>query len=173
MSSTGIFTGRVWRLGDNIDTDVIAPGRYLQLSMKELGKQTLKAVRPDFADGFQPGEIILAGRNFGCGSSREHAPRVLKEIGASVIVAPSFARIFYRNCLAVGLPIALLAEDADFVADHDEITVDLDAAALTHTDSGKQAKLRAIPPEVRDLLDKGGVVPLIRAIVAERRAQQS
>lgn len=165
------FSGRAWRLGDNIDTDVIAPGKLLQLGAKEIAKHTLKTIRTDLAPGFARGDLLLAGKNFGCGSSRELAPRALIELGVSVVVAQSFARIFYRNCLAIGLPLAILSAPADFVADRDSVEVDLVRAQLSHPQSGQLVALRETPVEMLRLLEKGGIVPLIEAIGREQQAQ--
>jgi 3-isopropylmalate/(R)-2-methylmalate dehydratase small subunit len=165
------FQGRAWRLGDNIDTDVIAPGKYVQLGFKDIAKHTLEAVRPELPGQFAPGDVLLAGRNFGCGSSREQAPRALKELGVAVIVATSFARIFYRNCLAIGLPIALVTGETGFICDRDMVVVDLTASELRHDGSGRTAPLKATPREVIDLLKKGGIEPLIREIARAQREE--
>jgi 3-isopropylmalate/(R)-2-methylmalate dehydratase small subunit len=169
MSTATSFRGRAWLLGENIDTDAIAPGKYIQLGAKDIAKHTLSAIRPDLAPNFRPGDLIVAGRNFGCGSSREQAPRALRELGVAVIVAPSFARIFYRNCLAIGQPVAIVDGATDFVAEQDEVAVDLDAAELRHPASGRTVRLRRTPPEVVALFEKGGIEPLIREIARQQR----
>ena len=163
------FSGRAWILGDNIDTDVMAPGTYVHLSAKEIAKHTLIAVRADLAPNFRPGDLILAGKNFGCGSSREQAPHALKALGVSVIVARSFARIFYRNALAIGLPVAISCGPTEAIADLDEVLVDLEAAVLKHVASGGAYPLRSTPKEVIELLEKGGVVPLIEQIARDQK----
>lgn len=163
------FRGRAWRLGDNIDTDVIAPGKYVQLGAKEVARHTLKAVRADLALHFQHGDVLLAGKNFGCGSSREVAPKALLELGVSVVIAQSFARIFYRNCLAIGLPVARLAAPADLIGDCEEVEVDLVRAELRHPTSGSTIPLRETPAEILRLLENGGIVPLIQAIGREQQ----
>jgi 3-isopropylmalate/(R)-2-methylmalate dehydratase small subunit len=163
------FEGQVWRLGDNIDTDVIAPAKYFFMSnqnLSELTQYTLTAVRPELATQFQAGDIILGGKNFGCGSSREVAPRILAELGVAIIVAQSFARIFYRNCLAIGLPVATLVKPAEFVGEQDRIRVDLIKAQLQHVASGQIAPIYPTPPDMIQLLQKGGIMPLIQEIAA-------
>ncbi len=157
------FEGRAWRLGDHIDTDVIAPGKVLLLPLPEMAKHALKAVRPELASDLVPGDLILAGRNFGCGSSREQAPSVLKALGVSVILAESFARIFYRNCLALGLPVGILAGPAAGISDLERVQVDLVAAQL-RTSSGDVVALRSTPAEVLGLFEKGGILPLLREL---------
>jgi 3-isopropylmalate dehydratase small subunit len=160
------FAGRAWRLGDAINTDVIVSGKLLHLTLEDMLAQVLKPVRPELAGSFAKGDVLLVGKNFGCGSSREQAPVALQKLGASVIVAESFSRIFYRNCLAIGLPVAVLRDRADFVADLDRVEVDLDTSKLTHVPSGRSAMLQPTPAEVRSLFEQGGIIPLLKQIAA-------
>ena len=130
--------GRIWKFGDSIDTDVMAPGKYLSLDIKELVPHTLEAVDPRFASDVRPGDLVLAGRNFGCGSSREQAPRLLKLLGVGAVLAVSFARIFARNCTAIGLPS--LGVPAAFWTETeagDEVEVDFVAGVLVNRRSGR------------------------------------
>jgi len=152
---------RIWLFGDNVDTDQIVPGRYApyMTSEAELGKYPFIEARPEFAKQIEPGDVIVAGRNFGCGSSREYAPRALQVVGIAGIIAPSFARIFYRNTLNLGLPL-FTADLAGLVHDGQEVTLDLDAPALL-TRAGKIA-LPAPPAWVRRTWEEGGVVSYYR-----------
>ena len=116
--------GKIWKFGDNIDTDIIIPARYLTLPLEEMKLKAMSPLRPDFAAGFSPGGVIVAGRNFGCGSSREQAPAVLKALGVSAIVAESFARIFFRNAVNLGLPLVECRETAGQFTEGDVIEID-------------------------------------------------
>ncbi|MCJ7618608.1 MAG: 3-isopropylmalate dehydratase small subunit, partial [Anaerolineae bacterium] len=120
------MTGRAWKYGDDIDTDVIIPARYLSASTpEELGRHCMEGVSPEFADEVRPGDVIVAGENFGCGSSREHAPLAIKGCGVSCVVAKSFARIFYRNAINTGLPILECREAVEATEQGDQLRVDL------------------------------------------------
>jgi len=163
---------RIWLFGDNIDTDQIVPGRYApyMTSEAELGKYPFIEARPEFAKQVKPGDVIVAGRNFGCGSSREYAPRALQVVGIAAIIAPSFARIFYRNTLNLGLPL-FTADLAGLVRDGEEVTLDLGAPALLTPDPGRgqapdlvggQIALPAPPAWVRRTWEEGGVVSYYR-----------
>ena len=149
---------RVWRFGHNIDTDQILPGRYApyMTSEAELGKYPFIEARPEFGQEVTPGDIIVAGDNFGCGSSREYAPRALYVVGIAAIIAPSFARIFYRNALNLGLPL-FMSDLTDDLADGQQVTLDLDAPQIT-TDEGAQIRLPAPPAWVREVWAEGGIV---------------
>jgi len=155
---------RIWLFGDNIDTDQIVPGRYApyMTSEAELGKYPFIEARPEFAKTVRPGDVIVAGRNFGCGSSREYAPRALQVVGIAAVIAPSFARIFYRNALNLGLPL-FTADLAGLVRDGEEVTLDLGAPALLTPDPvGGQIALPAPPAWVRRIWEEGGVVSYYR-----------
>jgi len=154
--------GRVFKLGDGVSTDAIIPGRYNVTSdLDALRRGCLVEARPDFGDAVRPGDVIVGGRNFGCGSSREHAPLAIKLNGVAAVVAASFARIFYRNAVNIGLPVIRCAELAQQVADGDDITVDV-RTGLIHTPGGK---VHGEPPSGMALriIEAGSLVELIRA----------
>jgi 3-isopropylmalate/(R)-2-methylmalate dehydratase small subunit len=148
--------GRVWKFGDNIDTDVIVPGKYLVHDLPEIAKHVLEGVRPEFAEQIDTGDIIVGGTNFGTGSSREMAPRGLQAAGASAIVARSFARIFFRNCINVGLPPVECA-DADVIEEGQRVSIDLGAGKITVVDSGRVLDAVALPAEIGAILHAGGM----------------
>jgi 3-isopropylmalate/(R)-2-methylmalate dehydratase small subunit len=151
--------GRAWVLGDNIDTDQIIQGRYLTLlSYKEMAKHALEILRPDFPTNVKKNDVIVAGRNFGSGSSREEAPQVLKELGTGCIVAESFSRIFYRNGFNVGLPLMMVKGVSSNVEDGDALTVDFTEGTLINNDSGKVLQGEPLPTFMREILEAGGAV---------------
>jgi methanogen homoaconitase small subunit len=152
---------RIWLFGDNVDTDQIVPGRYApyMTSEAELGKYPFIEARPEFAREVRPGDIIVAGRNFGCGSSREYAPRALKVAGIAAIIAPSFARIFYRNALNLGIPL-FEADLAGNVADGQQVELNLQDASLLA--SGSTISLPQPSAFVREIWDEGGIVEYYR-----------
>ena len=153
------ITGNVWTFGDNIDTDVIIAARYLNSSDPiHLAKYVMEdSNTPDFASKVQQGDIVVAGENFGCGSSREHAPIALKAAGISAIIAPTFARIFYRNAFNMGLPIFELAEANEIKQTHN-ITVNLDSGEIINNTTNKTYKFTPIPPFMQELLSAGGLM---------------
>ena len=152
--------GRVWKFGDNIDTDLITPGKYMDLPIDELKRHVLEAVNPEFAAKVKPGDVIVAGRNFGCGSSRETAPQAIKALGVGAIVAESFARIFFRNAINQGLlPIIC---DTDLISDGDELYIDLTRGVVKNISKGGEVRIDPIPSFVLDILKDGGLVPYIR-----------
>ncbi|MHA2355516.1 MAG: LeuD/DmdB family oxidoreductase small subunit [Candidatus Thorarchaeota archaeon] len=151
--------GRAWVLGDNVDTDQIIQGRYLTLlSYEEMAQHALKIPRPDFASGVKKNDIVVAGRNFGSGSSREEAPSVLKELGVGCVVAESFSRIFYRNGFNVGLPLMLVKDVSSNVQDGNSLTIDFTQGTLTNNDTGKMLQGEPLPPLIREILEAGGAV---------------
>jgi 3-isopropylmalate/(R)-2-methylmalate dehydratase small subunit len=156
-----VIKGKVWKFGDNIDTDQIIPARYLNTSDPyELAKHVMEdSEHPNFAKEHSEGNIILAGKNFGCGSSREHAPIAIKYAGVPVVVAKSFARIFYRNAINIGLPIVEAPEDFIDKTEHgDEIEVDLEKGIIKNITKGIEAQFKPIPPEVAAILNAGGLM---------------
>lgn len=162
-----MLKGRVWKFGDNIDTDIIIPARYLASTDPEvLGRHCMEPLAPDFAAKVLKGDIIVAGRNFGCGSSREHAPLALTALGISVVIAKSFARIFYRNAFNKGLAL-LEADIYDQVEEGDTIEVDLTTGTITAR--GVQAKAKPIPPFMLQLIDEGGLINHLRKQLEERK----
>ncbi len=156
------MNGRVWKFGDSISTDQISPGRYFHLrtDLPELAKHTLEDAREDYAPNVKQGDIVVTGRNFGMGSSREHAPIVIKMSGASVVVAKSFARIFYRNAINIGLPAIIC--DTDRIDDGDELSIDLEAGRLIDKTKGFEFTFSPIPPVMMKILSEGGLVAYIK-----------
>lgn len=154
---------RVWRLGDNINTDQIIPGRYnVTTDRAQLAQHCLCEHRPDFPTGVAAGDIIVAGRNFGCGSSREHAAVALKASGLAAVVAVSFARIFYRNAINIGLPV-LIAPDAVALAEGESVAIDI-ASGVIRDESGERTfQADPLPEFVQRIVAAGGIVPLVRA----------
>jgi len=159
MSKKGLsLQGKVWKFGDNIDTDLIIAARYLNTSeASELAKHVMEDADPDFVSKMSEGDIIVAGENFGCGSSREHAPIALKSAGISAIVAPTFARIFYRNAFNMGLPIFELKE-ADEINEGDTIRIDMDSGEIINVTQAKTYKFTPIPEFMQELVDAGGLI---------------
>ena len=150
--------GRAWKFGDNISTDLICPGRYAHLrsNLPELAKHTLEDAREDYVDGVREGDFVVGGRNFGLGSSREHAPIIIKLSGARAVVAKSFARIFFRNCINIGLPA--IEADTDEIADGDELELDLEAGKLRDVTNGSEFEFPPLPPVMARILADGGLV---------------
>ena len=154
-----IFTGKVWKFGDNIDTDAIIPARYLNTSdPRELAKHCMEDADPDFVTKIKPGDIIVGGENFGCGSSREHAPIAIKASGISCVVAKSFARIFYRNAFNMGLPIFESREFSDAIAEGREITLDSVRGIITIGGADQKFPIIPIPPFMEQLIADGGLM---------------
>jgi len=155
------ITGRVWKYGDDVNTDVIFPGKYTYSISDpgEMAKHALEDLDPDFAEQVRPGDIIVAGKNWGCGSSREQAVTCLKEAGVGAIVARSFARIYFRNCINQALPI-VVCDAVEGVETGDEITIDFAAGTVT-TPRGVYA-FPPLAPEVMEILDAGGLIPYVR-----------
>lgn len=165
---TGAIGGRAWRFGDNIDTDVLSPGIYMKLPVEELAKHCLEAVDPAFAGGVRSGDIVVAGENFGLGSSREQAPQVLKLLGVGAVLAKSFARIFYRNAFNLGLP-ALFFPEADEISAGDRLEVDLASGQVKNATTGKTYSVEPIPPHLLDMVLAGGLMPHLKARLARER----
>ena len=154
------FRGRVWKFSDNVDTDQIIPARYLNTSDPyELAQHAMEdSEHPNFAKEHKPGDIIVAGRNFGSGSSREHAPIAIKYAGVPVVVAKSFARIFFRNAINIGLPIAEAPEAVDEINHGDEIEVDLESGTIKNLTTGKEYTATKFPEELQAILKAGGLM---------------
>jgi len=150
--------GKVWKFGDNIDTDLIIAARYLNTSEpKELAKHVMEDADPEFVSKMSEGDIIVAGENFGCGSSREHAPIALKVAGINAIIAPSFARIFYRNAFNMGLPIFELKEAVE-IKEGDVVKVDMASGEVINITQAKTYKFNPIPAFMQELVDAGGLI---------------
>ena len=154
------FRGKVWKFSDNVDTDQIIPARYLNTSDPyELAQHAMEdSEHPNFAKDHRPGDIIVAGRNFGSGSSREHAPIAIKYAGVPVVVAKSFARIFFRNAINIGLPIAEAPEAVDEINHGDEIEVDLESGTIKNLTTGKEYTATRFPEELQAILKAGGLM---------------
>ena len=153
------FKGTAHRYGRDIDTDVIIPARYLNTSdAAELAKHCLEDLDAEFVERVQPGDIIVAEENFGCGSSREHAPLCIKAAGVDAVVAKSFARIFYRNAINIGLAILECPEAVDAIKQGDVVSIDADAGAITDETTGKTFQAEPFPPFIREIIEAGGLV---------------
>ncbi len=152
------INGKVWTFGKDIDTDLIIAARYLNTSVpEELAKHVMEDADPEFVGKMSAGDLIVAGENFGCGSSREHAPIALKAAGVAAVIAPTFARIFYRNAFNMGLPIFELQESAE-ISEGDDVTVDMNAGTVTNNTTGKTYSFTPIPPFMQELIDAGGLM---------------
>jgi len=156
--------GRVWKFGDDVNTDMIIPGRYLdRYDPKHLASHALEGANREFAPNVRPGDVVIAGSNFGCGSSREQAVVALKESGVSAVVAESFSRIFYRNAINLGLPVVTSESAAEMFEDGDFVTFDLRASVVRSRDGVKKASVDDIPDRAAEILKAGGLVPYIKA----------
>lgn len=154
-----IFNGKIWKFGDNVDTDAIIPARYLNTSdPQELALHCMEDADPQFVGKMKNGDIILGRENFGCGSSREHAPIAIKAAGISCVIAKSFARIFYRNAFNMGLPIFESQELWPVVSDGEEITIDSAGGIITVTGKNKTFRINPIPPFMEQLIAAGGLM---------------
>lgn len=162
--------GKVWKFGDHIDTDLIIAARYLNTSEpSELAKHVMEDADPEFVSKMVEGDIIVAGENFGCGSSREHAPIALKSAGVAAIIAPTFARIFYRNAFNMGLPIFELEESAE-INEGDEVKVDMDKGEVINLTQNKTYRFLPIPEFMQELVDAGGLIAFAKKEIAEGKA---
>lgn len=158
------FTGTAHRYGRDVDTDVIIPARHLNTSDPvELGRHCLEDLDAGFVEKVKPGDIIVAEENFGCGSSREHAPISIKAAGVSVVIAKSFARIFYRNAINTGLPIMEAPEAVDGIKGGDKVTVDADSGVITNETTGQAYRAQPFPPFIKDIIEKGGLVESLKS----------
>ena len=155
--------GKVFKYGDNVDTDVIIPARYLNTSdAKELALHCMEDIDTEFVKNVAQGDIIVAGWNFGCGSSREHAPLVIKQNGTGCVIAKSFARIFYRNAINIGLPILECEEAAREIGANDEVIVDFDTGIITNHTTGKSYKAQPFPEFIQNIIKKGGLLASLK-----------
>jgi len=159
--------GKVWKFGDNVDTDLIIAARYLNTSEpSELAKYVMEDADPSFASKMSAGDIIVAGENFGCGSSREHAPIALKAAGIAAVIAPTFARIFYRNAFNMGLPIFELPEAYE-IAEGDSVRIDMQSGEVINETQQKRYKFTPIPDFMQELVDAGGLIAFAQKEIAE------
>ena len=157
------FQGKIIKYGDNVDTDVIIPARYLNTSdKKELASHCMEDLDKSFVTRVKAGDIMVAGYNFGCGSSREHAPIAIKESGISLVVAKSFARIFYRNSINIGLAIVECEEAVDGIKEGDEVEADLDKGFIYNLTTGKSFQTQPFPPFIQTIIGCGGLVASIQ-----------
>ena len=157
------FTGTVLKYGDNVDTDVIIPARYLNTSdKKELASHCMEDIDIDFVKKVKDGDIMVAGFNFGCGSSREHAPIAIKESGISLVIAKSFARIFYRNAINIGLAIVECEKAAEAIGNGHEVEADLDNGVITDKTTGESFKAEPFPAFIQEIITNGGLVESIK-----------
>jgi 3-isopropylmalate/(R)-2-methylmalate dehydratase small subunit len=153
--------GTAWTFGDNVDTDQITPSQYMHLSTEEMSEHVFEPIAPGFAKEFKRGEIIVAGSNFGCGSSRETAPDALKFLGAAAVVAESFARIFFRNAIAIGLPVLVCPDVSKDAQKGDEFEIDFDAAEVRNLTRNKTHKGVALNDMMLTSLKRGGIMKLL------------
>ncbi|MFN4310398.1 MAG: 3-isopropylmalate dehydratase [Ferrovibrio sp.] len=165
-------TGRVWKFGDNIDTDVLAPGLYMKSPLAELAKHCLEAVEPRFAKEAKPGDIVVGGRNFGMGSSREQAVMALRELGIGAVVAPSFAGIFYRNALNLGL-LALVCPEAGKIRADCVLTVDASRAELRDIETGRAYACEPLPAHLLQMIADGGLLPHLEKKLKVQRSKEA
>ena len=154
--------GKVWRYGDNIDTDVIIPARYLNsFDPKELAAHCMEDIDTGFADNVKAGDIMVGGKNFGCGSSREHAPVAIKAAGRTAVIASSFARIFYRNSINIGLPLLEMGDDVDKINAGDKLRVDVSTGIIENLSTGDTYHAHPLPGFVQEIADAGGLVQYV------------
>ncbi len=155
--------GHVFKYPDNVDTDVIIPARYLNTpNAGELARHCMEDIDTDFVKEVQPGDVMVAGWNFGCGSSREHAPLVIKTCGTGCVIAKSFARIFYRNAINIGLPILECEAAADAIAAGDEVSIDFDTGTINDITTGKTWQAQPFPPFIQNIIAKGGLLASLK-----------
>ena len=155
--------GKVFKYGDNVDTDVIIPARYLNTpDANELALHCMEDIDTEFVKKVKTGDIMVAGWNFGCGSSREHAPLVIKTCGTGCVIAKSFARIFYRNAINIGLPILECVSAAEEIAAEDEVNVDFDTGVITNLTTGKTYKAQPFPEFIQNIIKAGGLLKALK-----------
>ena len=164
-----VVTGKVIKYGDNIDTDVIIPARYLNApSPEELAKHCMEDIDIDFVNKVKPGDIMVGGANFGCGSSREHAPLAIQASGISCVIAASFARIFYRNAINIGFPILECPEAAAKIQNGDKVSVDFKRGVITDETTGESFRAAAFPEFITRIIDEGGLLKYLKERQAEK-----
>ena len=158
-----MVTGKVFKYGDNVDTDVIIPARYLNSpDARELAKHCMEDIDASFASSVQPGDIVVGGANFGCGSSREHAPMAIQACGVRCVIAASFARIFYRNSINIGFPILECPEAAAAIENGDTVSVDFATGLIRDESTGRDFHAAALPPFIERIVEKGGLLPYLK-----------
>lgn len=155
--------GTVWKFGDNLNTDEIIPGRFnITIDPLELAKNVFCEIKPDFAENVKPGDVILGGQNFGCGSSREHAPIAIKGSQVKCIIAPSYARIFYRNAINIGLPIFECAEAAENIDEGDDVDVDIATGMINNITKGQIYQANTLPEFLLKIVESGGIISFLK-----------
>jgi len=155
--------GHIFKYGDNVDTDVIIPARYLNTAnAQELAKHCMEDIDTEYVKNVQPGDIMVAGWNFGCGSSREHAPLVIKTCGTGCVIAKSFARIFYRNAINIGMPILECEAAAEEIQAGDEVSINFDTGIITNHTSGKTYQAEPFPEFIQNIIRKGGLLASLK-----------
>jgi 3-isopropylmalate/(R)-2-methylmalate dehydratase small subunit len=167
-----IFRGRVWLFGDNVDTDVITPGIHVDASMEEMKKHVLEALNPKFPKEVKAGDIIVAGKNFGCGSSRETAPDAIKALGIGAVVAESFARIFFRNAVSIGLPVLPCPGVSGAFREGEEAGVDVPRATVTNLSSSRTLQGQPLAKDILDILSQGGTLSLLKEMADAAREKR-
>ena len=159
-----MYTGKVFKYGDNVDTDVIIPARYLNApSPEELAKHCMEDIDAAYATTVKPGDIVVGGWNFGCGSSREHAPIAIQASGAACVIAASFARIFYRNAINIGFPILECPEAAAAIRNGDTVSVDFASGKIVDETTGETFQAVALPPFIEKIVEHNGLLPYLKA----------
>lgn len=160
--------GKAWKFGNDIDTDLILPGRYLVLrDPKDLAAHVMEGADPEFPKKVKSGDIMVGGTNFGCGSSREHAPIAMKGAGISVVVAESFARIFYRNAINIGLPLIEVKDISKHVSEGDELEIDMEKGILKNLNTDEEFEIKGLPEFMLEILNEGGLIPYLKDKVNE------
>jgi 3-isopropylmalate dehydratase small subunit len=164
-----LINGKAWKLGDDVDTDQLVPGKYLSLTdPTELAAHCLEELRPSFHEDVRPGDVLIAGENFGCGSSREHAPAALKALGVSCLVASSYARIFFRNCINLGLPALTSSEAVAGIQEGDEVRVDLETGSIENLTRPFECVATSLPPFLLGIIEAGGLTAYVRQRMEEQ-----
>jgi len=163
--------GTAWVFGDNVDTDALAPGKYMKFGIEEIAKHCLESVDPAFASGVGPGDVVVGGRNFGLGSSREQAAAALRQLGVAAVVATSFAGLFYRNALNLGLAV-LVCPEALRIRAGDRVRIDAEAGRIENETSGETLACEPIPPHLMELVRDGGLLPHLEKRLRQTRAAQ-
>jgi len=165
-----MIEGRVWKYGDDVNTDVIFPGKYTYQPMRpeEMAEHAMEDLDPTFAKSVKPGDVVVAGKNFGCGSSREQAATCLKAAGVAAVVAPSFSRIFFRNAINEGLPVIELAKGTESMRTGDTVKIDFASGIVEH--KGAKYAFPSLPPEVLGILEDGGLIAHVKKALAKKAA---
>jgi len=159
----GIIRGKVWRFGDHVDTDAITPALYMDAPMEEMKRHVMESLNPNFAGQVKAGDVIVAGKNFGCGSSRQTAPDAIKALYVGAVIAESFARIFFRNAVAIGLPIFPCPGVAGLFEEAEEVELDIPKALVTNSTRNIAISGPPLPGDILDILSRGGILALLEA----------